>query len=42
MSTSKNSVTISPPRDSISARDRVICQARDEAGSWLSSVETRP
>nr|WP_281361629.1 hypothetical protein [Acrocarpospora pleiomorpha] len=39
---SKNSATITPPRDSMSARERVICQAREDRGSWWSSVETRP
>src|SRR5579875_1428656 len=41
LSMSKNSATICPPRGSMSVRDRVSCQPRDDSGSWLSSVETR-
>src|SRR3954454_10262620 len=36
---SKNSATISPPRGSTTFRAFAICQPRDVAGSWLSSVE---
>ena len=39
---SKNSVTIVPPRGSTRFLARVICQAREDSGSWLSSVDTRP
>ena len=31
-----------PPRGSIRFLARVICQAREDSGSWLSSVDTRP
>jgi hypothetical protein len=42
LSMSKNSATISPPRGSMSVRERVGCQAREDAGSCWSSGETRP
>src|SRR5215469_8379779 len=42
LSTSKNSATILPPCGSTSALARVSCQPRDDSGSWLSSVDTRP
>ena len=42
LSTSKNSATICPPCGSIRCLARVSCQAREDSGSWLSSVDTRP
>src|SRR5215468_12337470 len=41
LSMSKNSTTITPPCGSISALPRAYCQARDDSGSWRSSVDTR-
>ena len=33
---------VRPPRGSTRPLARVICQARDDSGSWLSSVDIRP